>query len=205
MDTPTAHRHPPRRLSGVGGNQDLPQCNETKNCRDETIFRRSRSHRENRRPLGKRSLETTGQGALHRSPWGEGQSHVTDSQSSFRRCRDHIDARRRAVRFRSRPLVNRWQAVSEQPSHIVNRAGKADRLAGLKPFAVPTKNGFPAPETISPIPRSCCVFPSALARTTKPPTLLRNQSRKPTLACEPRGQRNSRKSQGSWSPAACVT
>ena len=28
-------------------------------------------------------------------------------------------------------------------------------------------------------------FPSALARNNKPPTLLRNQSRKPTLACEP--------------------
>ena len=36
-------------------------------------------------------------------------------------------------------LVNRWQAASEQPSHIVNRAGKTDRLADLKPFAVPTK------------------------------------------------------------------
>jgi len=28
-------------------------------------------------------------------------------------------------------------------------------------------------------------IPSAPARTIKPPTLLRNQSRKPTLACEP--------------------
>ena len=36
-------------------------------------------------------------------------------------------------------LVDRWQAVSELPSYIVNRAGKSDRLADLKPFAVPTK------------------------------------------------------------------
>ena len=34
-------------------------------------------------------------------------------------------------------LVNRWQAVSEQPSHIVRHLGKADRLADLKPFAAP--------------------------------------------------------------------
>jgi hypothetical protein len=45
-----------------------------------------------------------------------------------------------AVQFASgHDLVNRWQAVSEQPGPIVNRAGKADHLAGLKPFAVPTK------------------------------------------------------------------
>ncbi|MGX1054468.1 hypothetical protein AB7M74_005420 [Bradyrhizobium japonicum] len=45
-----------------------------------------------------------------------------------------------AVQYASgHDLVNRWQAVSEQSSHIVNRAGKADHLTDRKPFAVPTK------------------------------------------------------------------
>jgi hypothetical protein len=91
-----------------------------------------------------------------------------------------------AVQFASgRDLVNRWQAVSEQPSHhIVNRAGKADRLAGLKPFAVPTKTVSLRLNNLADT-SVLLRIPSALARTTKPPTLLRNQSRKPTLACEP--------------------
>lgn len=83
-----------------------------------------------------------------------------------------------------RDLVNRWQAVSEQPSHIVNRASKADRLAGLKPFAVPTKTVSLRLNNLADT-SVLLRIPSALARTTKPPTLLRNQSRKPTLACEP--------------------
>ena len=90
-----------------------------------------------------------------------------------------------AVQFASgHDLVNRWQAVSEQPSHIVNRAGKADRLADLKPFAVPTKT---VSLRLNDLADTSVLLriPSAQARTTKPPTLLRNQSRKPTLACEP--------------------
>jgi hypothetical protein len=80
-------------------------------------------------------------------------------------------------------LVNGWQAASEQPSHLVNRAGKADHLADRKPFAVPTKtvslrlNDLAATSVLLRIP-------SAQARTTKPPTLLRNH-REATLACEP--------------------
>jgi len=90
-----------------------------------------------------------------------------------------------AVQFASGgDLENRWQAVSEQPSHIVNRAGKADRLAGLKPFAVPTKTVSLRLNNLADT-SVLLRIPSALARTTKPPTLLRNQSRKPTLACEP--------------------
>jgi hypothetical protein len=82
------------------------------------------------------------------------------------------------------PLVNRWQAVSEQPSHIVNRAGKTDRLADIKPFAVPTKT---VSLRLNDLADTSVLLriPSAQARTTKQPTLLRNQSRKPTLACEP--------------------
>ena len=80
-------------------------------------------------------------------------------------------------------LVNRWQAVSEQPSHIVNRAGKADHLADRKPFAVPTKTVSLRLNNLADT-SILLRIPSAEART-KPPTLLRNQSRKPTLACEP--------------------
>jgi hypothetical protein len=86
-----------------------------------------------------------------------------------------------AVQFASgRDLVNRWQAVSEQP----NRASKADRLAGLKPFAVPTKTVSLRLNNLADT-SVLLRIPSALARTTKLPTLLRNRSRKPTLACEP--------------------
>ena len=81
-------------------------------------------------------------------------------------------------------LVNRWQAASEQPSHILNRAGKTDRLADLKPFAVPTKTVSLRLNDLADTSVSLR-FPSALARNNKPPKLLRNQSRKPTLACEP--------------------
>ena len=90
-----------------------------------------------------------------------------------------------AVQFASgHDLVNRWQAVSEQPSYIVNRAGKTDRLADLKPFAVPTKTVSLRLNDLADTSVSLR-FPSALAHNNKPPTLLRNQSRKPTLACEP--------------------
>ncbi|MGY4295975.1 hypothetical protein ACVWXN_004070 [Bradyrhizobium sp. i1.4.4] len=52
-----------------------------------------------------------------------------------------------AVQYASgHDLVNRWQAVSEQPSHIVNRAGKADHLADRKPFRSSDENGFAALE-----------------------------------------------------------
>jgi hypothetical protein len=74
--------------------------------------------------------------------------------------------------------------VSEQPGHIVNRAGKTGRLADLKPFAVPTKT---VSLRLNDLADTSVLLriPSAQARTTKPPMLLRNQSRKPTLACEP--------------------
>ena len=89
-----------------------------------------------------------------------------------------------AVQFASgHDLVNRWQAVSEQPIQIVNR-GKADRLAGLKSFVVPTKT---VSVRLNDLADTSVLLriPSAQAGTTKPPTLLRNKSQKPTLACEP--------------------
>ena len=81
-------------------------------------------------------------------------------------------------------VVNRWQAASEQPSHIVRHLGKADRLAGLKPLGAPVKT---VSLRLNDLADTSVLLriPSAQARTTKPPMLLRNQSRKPTLACEP--------------------
>ena len=89
-----------------------------------------------------------------------------------------------AVQFASgQDLVNRWQGVSEQSNHVVSR-GKADRLADRKPFAVPTKT---VSVRLNDLADTSVLLriPFAQARTTKPPTLLRNQSTKPTLACEP--------------------
>ena len=81
-------------------------------------------------------------------------------------------------------LVNRWQAASERPSHIVRHPGKADRLAGLKPLGAPVKT---VSLRLNDLADTSVLLriPSVQARTTKPPMLLRNQSRKPTLACEP--------------------
>ena len=90
-----------------------------------------------------------------------------------------------AVQFASgHDLVNRWQAVSEQASHIVRHPGKADRLADLKPFAAPMKT---VSFRLNDLADTSVLLriPSAQSRTTKPPMLLRNQNRKPTLACEP--------------------
>ena len=90
-----------------------------------------------------------------------------------------------AVQFASgQDLVNGWQAVSEQPGQIVNRAGKTGRLADLKPAAVPTKTVSLRLNDLANTSVSLRIA-SAQARTTKPATLLRDQSRKPTVACEP--------------------
>ena len=73
-----------------------------------------------------------------------------------------------AVQFASgHDLVNRWQAVSEQPNHILNRAGKTDRLADLKPFAVPTKT---VSMRLNDLADTSVLLriPSAQARTAKP-------------------------------------
>ena len=89
-----------------------------------------------------------------------------------------------AVQFASgQDLVNRWQAVPEQSNHVASR-GKADRLANRKPSAVPTKT---VSVRLNDLADTSVLLriPFAQARTTKPPTLLRNQGSKPTLACEP--------------------
>ncbi|OPY99101.1 hypothetical protein A5906_25490 [Bradyrhizobium sacchari] len=90
-------------------------------------------------------------------------------------------------------LADRWQAVadkSDKPGHNVNRAGKADRLAELKPTAVPTRtvsmrlNDLPDTSVLLRVP---AVIETGNA---KPPVLLQNQKKqqdrnKPTIACEP--------------------
>lgn len=87
-----------------------------------------------------------------------------------------------AMQFASgHDLVNRWQAVAGQPSHIVRHPDKADRLADLKPFAAPMKT---VSVRLNDLADTSVLLriPSAQARTTKPPL---NHSRKPMLACEP--------------------
>lgn len=93
-------------------------------------------------------------------------------------------------------LADRWQAVTDipshssnyAPSHNVNRAGKADRLAEIKPAPVPTRtvsmrlNDLADTSVLLRIP---AVIETGNA---KPPVLLQNQKRirnKPTIACEP--------------------
>lgn len=93
-------------------------------------------------------------------------------------------------------LADRWQAVADLPSHSlsqapghnVNRAGKADRLAELKPAAVPTRtvsmrlNDLAATSVLLRVPAAI------ETGNAKPPALLQNQKKvrtKPTIACEP--------------------
>jgi hypothetical protein len=85
-------------------------------------------------------------------------------------------------------LADRWQAVTDKPSHDVNRAAKADRLGEPKPAAVPTRtvsmrlNDLPATSVLLRVP---AVIETGNA---KPPPLLRDRKpgrTKPTIACEP--------------------
>lgn len=85
-------------------------------------------------------------------------------------------------------LSDRWEAVADQPgpsvaSHNVNRTSKSDRLADLKPAAVPTR-------TVS-IRLNDLADTSVLLRVpavetgnAKPAPFLLKPDRKPTIACE---------------------
>src|SRR6185503_1505860 len=114
---------------------------------------------------------TTGQGALHRgrrSLCGGGRIAMSQIRKAFLGA-VAIALTLGAVQFASgHDLVNRWQVISEQPSYIVNRAGKTDRLADLKPFAVPTKTVSLRLNDLADTSVSLR-FPSALARNNKPP------------------------------------
>ena len=89
-----------------------------------------------------------------------------------------------AVNVRIAKVIEQPRARIYDVRYIVNRAGKADHLTDRKPFAVPTKT---VSLRLNDLADTSVLLriPSAQARPTKPPTLLRNQSRKPTLACEP--------------------
>jgi hypothetical protein len=91
-------------------------------------------------------------------------------------------------------LADRWQALADQPgqtsgrsvaSHNVNRAGKSDRQADLKPSAVPTRtvsmrlNDLPDTSVLLRVPAA---IETGNARPA--PSLLKS-GRRPTIACEP--------------------
>ncbi|MDN5003488.1 hypothetical protein ACFQZO_21895 [Bradyrhizobium sp. GCM10027634] len=91
-------------------------------------------------------------------------------------------------------LADRWEAVADQPGrtsgrnlpgHNVNRTGKSDRLADLKPAAVPTRtvsmrlNDLPDTSVLLRVP---AVIETGNA---KPAPSMLKPGRKPTIACEP--------------------
>ena len=97
-------------------------------------------------------------------------------------------------------LADRWQAVADVPSHSsnyapsysashnVNRAGKADRFAEIKPAPVPTRTVSMRLNDLA--DTSVLLRVPAVIETgnAKPPVLLPDQKqsrKKPTIACEP--------------------
>ncbi len=91
-------------------------------------------------------------------------------------------------------LADRWEAVADQPgqtsgrnlaSRNVNRSGKSDRLAGIKPATVPTRtvsmrlNDLPDTSVLLRVPAAI-----EIGNAKPAPTLLKS-GRKPTIACEP--------------------
>ena len=94
----------------------------------------------------------------------------------------------------SHDLADRWEALADQPgqtsgrnlaTHNVNRAGKSDRLADLKPAAVPTRTVSMRLNDLA--DTSVLLRVPAVTETgnAKPASLLRTPARKPTIACEP--------------------
>src|SRR3954452_11365494 len=85
-------------------------------------------------------------------------------------------------------LAGRWQAVSDKPGDVVNRAGKTDRLADLKPASAPTRTVSMRLNDLA--DTSVLLRVPAVIETgnAKPPVLLPDQKqsrKKPTIACEP--------------------
>ncbi|MCK1732689.1 hypothetical protein IVA79_01670 [Bradyrhizobium sp. 138] len=93
-------------------------------------------------------------------------------------------------------LADRWQAVADTsshgsnyaPTHNVHRAGKADRLAEIKPAPAPTRTVSMRLNDLA--DTSVLLRVPAVIETgnAKPPVLLQNQKKvrsKPTIACEP--------------------
>jgi hypothetical protein len=85
-------------------------------------------------------------------------------------------------------LAGRWQAVSDKPGDVVNRAGKTDRLADLKPASAPTRTVSMRLNDLA--DTSVLLRVPAVIETgnAKAPVLLPTQKQgrnKPTIACEP--------------------
>jgi hypothetical protein len=91
-------------------------------------------------------------------------------------------------------LADRWEAVADQPgqtsgrnvaSHDVNRTGKSDRQAEVKPSAVPTRT---VSMRLNDLPDTSVLLrvPAAIETgNAKPAPTLLKPGRKPTIACEP--------------------
>jgi hypothetical protein len=86
-------------------------------------------------------------------------------------------------------LGGRWQSVADKSGNIsgdiVNRAGKADRMAGLKPATVPTRTVSMRLNDLAHTSVLLRVPATIETGNAKRPVLLQKQNRKPTIACEP--------------------
>ena len=91
-------------------------------------------------------------------------------------------------------LADRWEAMADQSgqtsgrnvaSHDVNRAGKSDRIAELKPAAAPTRTVSMRLNDLA--DTSVLLRVPAVIETgnAKPASRLLKPGRKPTIACEP--------------------
>jgi len=82
-------------------------------------------------------------------------------------------------------LADRTQAAADQPGHNVNRSGKTDRLAEIKPSAVPTRTVSMRLTELA--DTSVLLRVPAVIETgnAKPPSLLQKQGRNRPIACEP--------------------
>jgi hypothetical protein len=85
-------------------------------------------------------------------------------------------------------LVDRWQAVSDKPGHLINRADKADRMGNLKPSAVPTRtvsmrlNDLANTSVLLRVP---VAREAGHAKLPSLPVEIKGKPRRPTIACEP--------------------
>ena len=81
-------------------------------------------------------------------------------------------------------LSDRWRAVSDKPGHVVNRSGKSDRLADMKPGVVPTRTVSMRLNDLA--DTSVLLRVPAVIGNAKPAsTLLKPSRNRPTIACEP--------------------
>ncbi|MFT4120562.1 hypothetical protein [Bradyrhizobium sp.] len=87
-------------------------------------------------------------------------------------------------------LADRWQAVADKPGHVatgnvVNRSGKADRLAETKSVANPTRTVSMRLNDLADTSVLLRVPAAVETGNARPPMLLQKSGRKPTVACEP--------------------